>query len=362
MFKILKNLIFYLALFIIFDIFYSNFLYKESIKYNCYKYLKNFHELQKNCKAKEKWIRSAKSYDVFTDKNGFRYSGKDIKSKNQSVIFLGDSFTYGMGLDYYKTFTGIIEKKILNYDIKNLGVQGYSSSVYLYQIRNYIKKDKNLKKIIIQLDISDVFEEASIWTKDKQFIHPVLIKERKNELEINDFDSFKEKNFKGSRLIARSINNFFRNLRIEKSKKDRKNLKPGFSGWGNFLFLDIKKTNPVLWEPIGFNNALKKIENDFVQIGKIIKDNNLELYILTYPWPDTLEYGQNSFNWEKFSNSLCIKSECSNLINLFPDFQKIKNNNNNWLYKIYIDGDLHITHFGHKIIAEKIINKVFLNE
>ena len=131
---------------------------------------------------------------------------------------------------------------------------------------------------------------------------------------------------------------------------------------GNFLFLDIKKTNPVLWEPTGFNNALKKIENDFDQIGKIIKDNNLELYILTYPWPDTLEYGQNSFNWEKFSNSLCIKSECSNLINLFPDFEKIKNNNNNWLYKIYIDGDLHITHFGHKIIAEKIINEVFLNE
>ena len=56
------------------------------------------------------------------------------------------------------------------------------------------------------------------------------------------------------------------------------------------------------------------------------------------------------------------KSGCLKLINLFPDFEIIKNNNKDWLYKIFIDGDLHITDFGHKIMAEKIINEVFIND
>ena len=32
---------------------------------------------------------------------------------------------------------------------------------------------------------------------------------------------------------------------------------------------------------------------------------NADLYIVIYPLPDTLEYGQNKFHWEKFSENLC---------------------------------------------------------
>ena len=360
--KLLKNITYYLALFVVFDILYSNFLYKDELKYNCYKYYNNFHDLQKNCKAKEKWIRNSKAYDVFTDNNGFRFSGEIRDDKNKTAIFLGDSFTYGMGLEYKNTFTGIIENQINDFNIHNLAVQGYSPSVYLYQTKNFIQKDKKLKKIIIQLDISDVFEEASIWKKNKEYDHPVLINPREKEEKPNFLENFKDENFKGARLVSRTVNNFFRNLRINKSKNNEKSLKPGYSGWGNFVYLDLENTDPKLWQPLGFKKALKKIENNFISIGNLAKSNNLELYILTYPWPDTLEYGQKSFNWEIFSENLCKKSGCLKLINLFPDFEIIKNNNKDWLYKIFIDGDLHITDFGHKIMAEKIINEVFIND
>ena len=80
-----KNITYYLALFIVFDIFYSNFLYKDELKYNCYKYYDNFHDLKKNCKAKEKWIRNSKAYDVFTDNNGFRFSGEIRDDKNKTA-------------------------------------------------------------------------------------------------------------------------------------------------------------------------------------------------------------------------------------------------------------------------------------
>ena len=54
----------YLIFFFIGDILFSNFVYKKDLKHNCYKYLENFYHLQKNCHAKEKWVRNVKSYDV----------------------------------------------------------------------------------------------------------------------------------------------------------------------------------------------------------------------------------------------------------------------------------------------------------
>ena len=59
----------YILFFLLGDIFFSNFIYKENINNNCYKYLSGFHHLKKNCHAKEKWLKNVVSYDVYTDEN-----------------------------------------------------------------------------------------------------------------------------------------------------------------------------------------------------------------------------------------------------------------------------------------------------
>ena len=68
----LKTIFIYISLFLLADVFYSNFIYKENLKYNCYKYFKDFHLLQK-LQSKEKWVKKASAYNVFTDENGFRF-------------------------------------------------------------------------------------------------------------------------------------------------------------------------------------------------------------------------------------------------------------------------------------------------
>ena len=76
--------------------------------------------------------------------------------------------------------------------------------------------------------------------------------------EKNNIENFKEQNFKGSRLIARSINNFFRSIRLKISKSKEQSIKPGFSGWGDFTHRKIEDTNKKLWEPFGFREGLRK--------------------------------------------------------------------------------------------------------
>ena len=77
------------------------------------------------------------------------------------------------------------------------------------------------------------------------------------------------------------------------------------------------------------------------------------------PWPDTLNFGQKIFNWENYINNLCKQSSCDGVINLFSEFENIKLKENDWLEKIYLKDDIHLTPLANKIVAEKIINESF---
>ena len=52
--KLTINIILFLLLFAIFDLIFSNFIYKETFRYACYKYDIDFYSLQSNCIAIEK--------------------------------------------------------------------------------------------------------------------------------------------------------------------------------------------------------------------------------------------------------------------------------------------------------------------
>ena len=105
-------------------------------------------------------------------------------------------------------------------------------------------------------------------------------------------------------------------------------------------------------------NAINIIKNNFQKISNLAKKNNANLYLVIFPWPETLIYGQSEFNWEKFAANLCSKNNCKKLINLFEDFNYIKENNQNWKNLIYIDDDVHLKKFGNEIIASKIIKEL----
>ena len=71
--------------------------------------------------------------ETITDDMGLRI-GKDSLSKNKdkkNIFIFGDSFTYGVGIEYEKTFAGLLEKKYSDYNVYNFGVGSYSPSVHL---------------------------------------------------------------------------------------------------------------------------------------------------------------------------------------------------------------------------------------
>ena len=265
-----------------------------------------------------------------------------------------------MGLDYKKTFVGLIENAQKEFKIINLGVPGYSTSVFNYQLKKLIDKKIYPKKIFVVLDVLDVSNEASLWDQKDEFEHPINVnKNIIDEVDNNSLQSLKKNNFKGSRLIARSINNFFRSIKlyfITLEEKPKKSIK---SPWGSFLYTSLEDTEQWLWEPTSFNHGIFKVTKNIEEISKMAKSINAEFYLIIYPWPDALEYGQTNFKWEEFANNLCVKVTCTKLINLFPDFKHIKKTSNNWIRKLYFKNDVHLQEFGQKIVAKKILELGF---
>ena len=361
-FNIIKITGKYLILFLMADLIFSNYIYTEKFSHRCKEDVEGYWRLKPSCSVVEKYVKHMKPYSVKTDKNGLRFSGipRDYSKKN--IIFLGDSFTYGLGLNYEDTYVGSLEKKNTEYNFLNYGVEGYSPSVYHYQIKEIIESKINFEKVILTLDISDFAEESHGWQYQENDKYPSRIDIfGKNEItKIKDDESFKQKNFKASRFIARQINTFFRNIKISFAEKNReKNQLPGRSSMGAFIYTDIENTDQNLWKPLGFKKGIKKIEDKIIKISSLSKSNNAEFYILIWPWPDTLQFGQTHYDLEKFAENLCVLSECKKVINVIDEFNKIKTNDQNWLNNLYIYGDLHTNKLGNELISDVIMKEVF---
>jgi|TARA_B110000971_G_scaffold86811_1_gene89188 hypothetical protein len=367
----LKNylliIVFYSLFFLVGDLIFSNFIYKKdvNIKYNCFEYknylLKedSYHDyyLQKNCIATERQ-RTVLPYKVFTDQDGYRFSGKKRSLKENNLVFLGDSHTYAMGVNFEDSFSGIVEEDIKNYGVYNLGVPGYGIQKHYYNLNEFFKK-KNASKIILTLDMTDIYDAANRWRFIANTKSPVLKSKHTNK-KISDWKAMQNSNFKGSKIIVFQVRNSLRyiKLKIRSINKKYKNvvLKTEIA---NYTYVDLDKRSPLNYlSKDDFKRGVSIINLYLKKIANLAENNQAELYIMIFPWPETLIYGQEKFSWEKFNSNLCKKNKCSNVINLFDDFKKIKSENKNWKNLIYIDEDIHFNKFGNNLVANKIIREI----
>ena len=95
------------------------------------------------------------------------------------------------------------------------------------------------------------------------------------------------------------------------------------------------------------------------KFGQIIELTNSELYIIAFPWPETLLFGQDVFNWENYINKICKISNCKKVINLFPEFKAIKKERSDWKEYLYLPKDFHLTKNGNTLVADKILSEAF---
>ena len=358
-----KKLFYFFSFFIviffilIFDFVLSNTVLNYK---NCFKYEEYYYELKKNCKSSYRFKDSFPIVETITDEMGLRI-GKNspTKKENKKNIFIfGDSFTYGVGLEYDKTFVGLIEKEKKDYNIFNFGVGSYSPSVYLFKLKNYINRNIIPEKILIFLDLTDVLDEAIRWEYDKK---QNLVKLPTKEIYKKSFEqeSFVKRNFKLLTNLSSYINYHLRVFKDKTKIKIQNNRKIKKSIQGSFTYTDNNLLDERFWKKGMFEYGISKLENTLIEIANISKKNNSNFYIVIYPWAETLEFGQEEFDWAKFVEGLCI-NQCK-VINAIPNFKLYKDQNTNWSNELYFLNDEHFNEKGASLLFKTVINNINWN-
>src|SRR5262245_24471642 len=98
-----------------------------------------------------------------TNSLGFRdASTRDVPlvTDRKRIVFIGDSFTEGLGVDYQETFVGRFASAFPDFEVLNAGVNSYSPSVFYEKLKYFLDLGLRFDEPIVYIDVSDIQDEA----------------------------------------------------------------------------------------------------------------------------------------------------------------------------------------------------------
>lgn len=275
---------------------------------------------------------------IFLNQYGFRDKNL-VNENNPDILFIGDSWTFGYGIDYEETFAAIIEKKT-GMSVLNLGVPNYSSLQTFFLLDRFKKEFQ--PDYIIYLN-SGIWQRA-LCSKEQYHITLEPCYTIINNKTVIKFpkkvfiqDSFKKFKYPSGMLT---------------------------SGYNFFHFLFFIKPRDIIIEissKLGINKIFQNAEvgPNYFSENELILIKNKEIELLkSIPSKETkfiniMMHGDDYID-QKLSNK--------NLINLSNDWftNNIRKNLNNLENqgRILVDG--HFNAKANELIADKIIEALEL--
>jgi len=303
-------------------------------------------------------------YTIKTNNYGFRdKSSSDVILNKDTILFLGDSFLEGVGLDYDDTLISNLERLNFNHHINlNAGVSSYSPYIYKKKIISFLKNniDVKPKKIIILFDKSDPMDDQQYLSK------PIFFQEKVKNLKYEKglsekFISIAFLKIFGSFLDEKRRDLKYRYIISKKYKTNFFKLKQqqviAFKSIGTARSGSSYYTDNTKWE----NKTKKFIIFSFEHLKEIeifLSKRNIELDIFLFPWPFELVDNTAKTNYLSFFNK--VNKEYNLKIHNCYDYF-LKENILDQLELIgdsFLYGDYHYNGNGNKILANCIKDKL----
>jgi hypothetical protein len=264
---------------------------------------------------------------IITNNDGFRFP--EIKALRKSIMVLGDSVTFGSGVNNGETYSDCLGNLLVNkYNVMNYGCPQWGFAEYYLTYKKYVK---DVKPILIIMgifpsnDFNDLF--SSSWQGKAEGELPVPPLQR-NDVYIDKSNYFRSTEITYKISILRDI--------------------------ATFIFISKNILQPI----IHLNNKLKdkfnKLSTEELSIkiiSDIAKNNNLLLLILPaqYNYDD-----KKSLEKVKLYVRQLEKIEGVHVLNLYNIIEPRRK-------ELYVDGS-HFNKEGNKIVATEIYQYLNKNQ
>ncbi len=271
-----------------------------------------------------------------------------LKSDKFRILFMGDSFTEGIGYPYEQTLVGLIAKQTdpATVELLNAGVRSYSPKLY-YLKTKYLIETLGLKfnYIYVLIDISDVQDEIAyenyvpgdlsyrlarcdVWLKD----HFISYRQLSENIFGEALSGIRQKLFGTDDMIH--------------AWGSRRDL------WGGVMDYVHERgawledeTVYAKWGKRGIELA----QRNMYLLNKLCKSNGIGMTIVVYPWPAQVKRHElDSMQvtiWKDFAEKRHI-----DFINCFPYFMD-QGDPMATAGKLFLANDVHWNANGNKLMA-----------
>ena len=312
----------------------------------------NFHHgLKPGRSARHTW--GPNEYPIYTDSLGFK--DRDTRAislvpAGKRIVFIGDSFTEGIGYPFEKTFVGLVAEQLGpgGIEVLNAGVIGYSPRLYYLKIKDLIERvGLRFDELYVFIDISDPINELEYEGYRPADSPLVRAASRLDEA-----------------LLERSALYYLLRSTIAGREQVRswKALHGDHPQWvGPQTAIhdpDVESywtLNRGLYTRYAAR-GLHLAEENMDRLVELCRQHGIRVTLAVYPWPIQIINGdlfslQVSF-WQNYTDRRGLE-----LINFFPAFIRKGEDPAAVVGRYFIPGDDHLNEEGHRLVANECLRR-----
>lgn len=110
---------------------------------------------------------------VYIDSYGFRRM-KTPQNYRETWLLLGDSVTFGVGVETGDTFAGLLQARYPSVKVLNTAVLGYSIDHYLDVATKLLDSEPKLHRVILFLCLNDIYPGPNLRPEGSSVLDPLL--------------------------------------------------------------------------------------------------------------------------------------------------------------------------------------------
>ena len=275
------------------------------------------------------------------------------RPEHHRIVFMGDSFTEGVGYDYPHTFVGLIDEALGpgGIEVLNAGVVGYSPAVY-YKKTEYLLNTVGLvfDAMVVCLDVSDPIDEIKNYTirGDETILTPDLPSPVTEFF--SNYSTIPRHLIKLVRLADEMVRDseFRMTEPIVQTAEDKR--------YGTRQERSLWTIDRPLYEALG-RRGQARAERHMNLLHSLLSNRRIPLILVVYPWPDQIAHHDLDSIHVKFWRDWAAARSVP-FVNLFPGFIDDSRPPYDTIAAFYIPGDTHWNDAGHRLVARYILKEL----
>ncbi|HLA76324.1 MAG TPA: hypothetical protein VJU18_01965, partial [Vicinamibacteria bacterium] len=265
-------------------------------------------------------------------------------SARRRIVFIGDSFTEGIGIPYEQTFVGLVEEALAprGIEVLNAGAASYTPIIDYRRVKHLVEEvGLRFDELIVFIDIGDIQDETTYA-----------------------LDTQGNVSFKQNRWLKEDRANWYRGkppglARFPLYQWLRKNTLVMSTGYEYLLLWSSRgprraaawTLDDQTYREYGLE-GLARARRHMDLLADFVAARGIRLTVAVYPWPDQILAGDRDSRQARFW-SAWAEARGARFIDCFPSF--FENPPEETVRREFIKGDIHWNQAGHRRVAEVVL-------